>query len=186
MVLANGPFELNMRGCQQGISNEAISMNTTAASLPVESPSKILLPALAGGAVAATLDAISAFVTFGWGMPKAIASGVLGSSAYQGGAGPWILGLALHFFILIVAAFLYGIASWRWSFLRVNFLLSGIYYGISIYLFMNLVVLPLSAVPFPVGPFKVSGLLQGLIAHVVLVGVPIAASFRFLSRSPRG
>jgi hypothetical protein len=159
-------------------------MSTATAELSVESPPKILLAALVGGSVAATLDAISAFATFGWGMPKAIASGVLGSSAYQAGASAWILGLALHFLILIAAAFLYGVATWRWSFLRVNFLLCGIYYGISIYLFMNLVVLPLSAVPFPVGPFKVSGVLQGLIAHVVLVGLPIAASFRFLSRSP--
>jgi uncharacterized membrane protein YagU involved in acid resistance len=83
---------------------------------------------------------------------------------------------------LIVAAMLYGIASWRWSFLRVNFVLCGIYYGISIWLFMNLIVLPLSALPGPIGPFKVEGLLRGLIAHIVLVGVPIAASFRFLKK----
>ena len=159
-------------------------MNTATASLSVESPGKILLPGLVGGCAAATLDAISAFVTFGGGMPKAIASGLLGASALQGGAGAWVLGLALHFFILIVAGLLYGIASWRWPFLRLNFLLSGVYYGISIYLFMNLVVLPLSAVPFAVGPFKVSTLLQGLIAHIVLVGLPIAASFRFIGKAP--
>jgi hypothetical protein len=159
-------------------------MNTATASLSVESRRGILLPALVGGCAAAALDAIAAFVTFGGGMPKAIASGVLGASALQGGAGSWILGLALHFFILIVAALLYGVATWRWSFLRVSFLLSGIYYGISICLFMNLIVLPLSAVPFAVGPFKVSVLLQGLIAHVVLVGLPIAASFRFLGKPP--
>ena len=157
-------------------------MNTATASLSVESPGKIVLPALVGGCAAATLDAISAFATFGVGMPKAIASGLLGASALQGGGGAWALGLALHFFILIAAGLLYGIATWRWAFLRTNFVLSGIYYGISIYLFMNLVVLPLSAIPFPVGPFKVSSLLKGLIAHVVLVGLPIAASFRFIGK----
>lgn len=155
-------------------------MNTATDSLTLESPRGILLPAVVGGCAAATLDAISAFLTFGGGMPKAIASGLLGAGALQGGAGAWMLGLALHFLILIVAALLYGVATWRWPFLRVNFLLFGIYYGVSIYLFMNLVVLPFSAVPFPVGPFKVSALWQGLIAHIVLVGLPIAASFRFL------
>jgi hypothetical protein len=161
-------------------------MNTATAALPAEPPQRILLPALVGGCVAATLDAISAFVTFGSGMPRGIAAGLLGASAFQGGgAGPWVLGLALHFFILIVAAALYGVASWRWSFLRVNFVLCGIYYGISIWLYMNLLVLPLSALPGPIGPFKVGGLLRGLIAHILLVGVPIAASYRFLGK-PRG
>jgi hypothetical protein len=50
---------------------------------------------------------------------------------------------------------------------------------------MNLIVLPLSALPVPIGPFKVKGILQGVIAHIVLVGLPIAASFRFLGK-PRG
>ncbi len=160
-------------------------MNTATATVPADPPPRILLPALVGGCVAATLDSISAFVTFGSGMPRGIAAGLLGASAYRGGgAGPWVLGLALHFFILIVAATLYGIASRRWSFLRVNFVLCGIYYGISIWLFMNLIVLPLSALPRPVGPFTVEGLLRGLIAHVVLVGLPIAASFRLLSKPP--
>jgi len=161
-------------------------MNTAIATLPVDPPRRILLPALVGGCVSATLDAISAFMTFGSGMPRGIAAGLLGASAFRGGgAGPWVLGLALHFFILIVAALLYGVASRHWSFLRVNFLLCGIYYGISIWLFMNLIVLPLSALPGPIGPFKAGGMLRGLIAHIVLVGVPIAASFRFLGTRDR-
>lgn len=158
-------------------------MNTATATLPVDPPQRILLPALVGGCVAASLDAISAFVTFGSGMPRGIAAGLLGANAFEGGsAGPWVLGLALHFFILIVAATLYGIASWRWSFLRVNFVLCGIYYGISIWLFMNLIVLPLSALPGPIGPFNEEGMLRGLVTHIMLVGVPIAASYRFLAK----
>ena len=73
-------------------------MNTAITTpIPVSPPPRILLPALVGGCVAATLDAISAFVTFGGGMPRGIAAGLLGTSAFQGGgAGPWVLGLALH------------------------------------------------------------------------------------------
>jgi hypothetical protein len=157
-------------------------MNTATASIPVGRRDTFLLPALVGGCAAATLDAAAAFYTFGWGMPKGIASGLLGVSAFQGGAGTWLLGLALHFFILIVAAALYGAASWRWSFMRVNFLLCGVYYGISIFLVMNLIVVPHSAFPRPPGPFPAQGLITGMLAHVILVGLPISISYRTLGR----
>lgn len=148
----------------------------------VEQPARVLLPALVGGIAAATLDATSAFLTFGWGMPRGIASGLLGASAFKGGAGPWVLGLAAHYSILIVAALLYGLASRRLPFLRVNFIVCGLFYGLAIYLVMNLVVLPLSAVPFPVGPFTVATLRHDMIMQMLLVGMPISLSFRLLSR----
>ena len=161
-------------------------MNTAIATLPVGRRSNILLPALVGGCAAAALDAASAFYTFGWRMPKGIAAGLLGASAAHGGAGTWILGLGLHFFILIIAAALYGVASWRWTFMRVNFLLCGVYYGISIYLVMNLVVVPLSAFPFSFAPYTVAGLIKGMSMHVLLVGLPISLSYRFLGRERAG
>ena len=157
-------------------------MNVAMTSTSVGTGGNVLLPAIVGGCAAAALDAAAAFYSFGWKMPKGIASGLLGASAFQGGAGTWILGLALHFSILIVAAALYGIASWRWAFMRTHFLLSGVYYGISIFLFMNLVVVPLSAFPRPSGPFPVSGLITGILAHVLLVGLPISLSYRVLGR----
>ncbi|HEY7889773.1 MAG TPA: hypothetical protein VIC29_16240 [Steroidobacteraceae bacterium] len=157
-------------------------MSTVMADMSVDRRSNILLPALVGGCAAAALDAASAFYTFGWRMPKGIAAGLLGASARQGGAGTWTLGLSLHFAILIVAAVLYGIASWRWTFMRVNFLLCGVYYGISVFLFMNLVVVPLSAFPLSFAPFPVSGLIEGMLMHVLLVGLPISLSYRVLGR----
>jgi hypothetical protein len=158
-------------------------MSTVMAEASVGRRGNTLVPALVGGCAAATLDAASAFHAFGWNMPKGIAAGVLGASARYGGAGTWILGLSLHFFILIVAAALYGIASWRWTFMRVNFLLCGVYYGISVFLFMNLAVVPLSAFPLSFAPFKVSGLISGMLMHVLLVGLPISISYRFLGRA---
>ncbi|HEX8757574.1 MAG TPA: hypothetical protein VF745_14650 [Steroidobacteraceae bacterium] len=157
-------------------------MNTATASMSLGTRGNIFLPAIVGGCAAAALDAESAFYAFGWPMPKGIAAGLLGASARQGGAGTWILGLALHFSILIVAAALYGVASWRWTFMRKYFLLCGVYYGISIYLFMNLVVVPLSAFPFSFAPYTVSGLINGMSMHVLLVGLPISLSYRVLGR----
>lgn len=154
---------------------------TSETMLAVEAQGRVLLPALVGGLAAATLDAAAAFATFGWGMPRGIASGLLGASAFKGGPGVWLLGLAAHYSILIVAALIYGAASRRLPFLRVNFIVCGLFYGLAIYLVMNLIVLPLSAVPFPVGPFTVTMLRHDIVAQMLLVGMPISVSFRLLS-----
>ena len=63
-----------------------------------------------------------------------------------------------------------------------SLLLCGVYYGISIFLFMNLVVVPLSAFPSSFAPFTVAGLIQGMLMHVLLVGLPISLSYRILGR----
>ena len=131
---------------------------------------------------AGTFDAIAAIVMYGWGMALGIASGLLGAKALTGGTGTWILGLALHFFIAFSAAAIYCYSSRRLGFLREHFIVCGMFYGIAIYLVMNLVVLPLSAVPFPIGPFTVRNLYQGLLVHMILIGLPIAASLRFMSK----
>jgi uncharacterized membrane protein YagU involved in acid resistance len=140
---------------------------------------------LVGGFLAGTLDAISAFLTFGSGMTYGIASGLLGSKAFPaaggGGAAIWLLGLALHYLIAMAAAAIYVGLSRRWTWMRDQFVVGGILCGIVVYLVMNLVVLPLSAVPFPIGPFSVGALRAGIGFHIVLIGLPISASCWFLT-----
>jgi len=137
---------------------------------------RTLLAVIIGGLTAGAFDLTSAFISFGWGTPRAIASGLLGSSAFQGGTATWLLGVALHFFIALSAAAIYCVASWKLEFLRQHFVVSGMFFGIAIYLVMNLIVLPLSAVPFKVGPFTVHAMIQGLLVHMILIGLPISAS----------
>lgn len=151
-------------------------------------PTTSYLPAaiLTGGLIAGTLDAISAFITFGWGMTYGIASGLLGSKAFPAGGGGtvaiWLLGLALHYFIALSAAAVYGVSS-RWlGFLKEHYLVGAVFCGIGVFLTMNLVVLPLSAVPFPVGPFTVQTLRSGLLIQIFLIGLPISASLWFFAR----
>jgi hypothetical protein len=157
-------------------------------SAETASPSSIPLPLaiLTGGFLAGLLDGLSAFHAFGAGMPYGIASGLLGSKAFPaaGGGGPgiWLLGLALHFLIALGAATTYGLGSRRWSFLRTHFVLGGTCFGILVYLFMNIIVLPLSAVPFPIGPFSVQALRIGVLSHIVLVGLPISTTLWFFGR----
>ncbi|MEO6002057.1 MAG: hypothetical protein ABIZ04_25015 [Opitutus sp.] len=149
-----------------------------------------VLPALlAGGLLAGVLDAASAIHTYGWTMFYGIASGLLGSKAFPqaGGGGPaiWILGVALHFLIALSAAAVYSFVSRRLVSLKDHFILGGVICGVAVFLVMNLIVLPLSAVSFPIGPFTVAGLRMGLLFHVILVGLPISLSAWFFSRRER-
>jgi hypothetical protein len=137
---------------------------------------------LVGGLAAGALDAALAFAVFGWGMPRGIASGLLGRAAFNGGAGTWVLGLALHFVIALLAAAVYGLSSRRLDFLRGHFVVCGLFYGIAVYLAMNLVVLPLSAFPLPIGPFTVADLWKGLVGHMLVIGLPISFSVSRFSR----
>jgi hypothetical protein len=61
---------------------------------------------------------------------------------------------------------------------------SGVAFGIVVFLVMRLVVLPLSAFPFPV-TFKPVATALDLMSHTFLFGVPIAlAARRALARVP--
>jgi len=136
-----------------------------------------------GGAIAGTFDLTCAFFTFGLGAPRGIAGGLLGRQAVlQGGAGIWILGFLLHYFIAISAAGLYCLASRKLELLRDHWLVCGIFYGIAIWLVMNRVVLPLSAYHFT-GPYQFRGMLQGLLVHMFIIGLPISFSLRRLTGS---
>ena len=133
----------------------------------------LLVPILAGGLVAGSLDLTAAFVFFGWGAPRAIAAGLLGMQALHGGTGTWMLGVLLHYLIAYLAATVYCVASRRLEFLRPYFLLCGMFYGIAVYLVMNLIVLPVSGL-HAAGPYQLRGLIQGILVHMFLIGVPIA------------
>jgi len=158
-------------------------LNTTATAVSLQRPN-LLKPILIGGFAAGLFDHISAMLTFGWRVSQAVASGILGKSAFQPGAFAfaWTLGLACHFFIAFSAAAIYCVASRKLRFLKDHWFVCGLFYGIAVFLVMNLIVLPLSAVPFPVGPFTVRGLRQGILAHMILIGLPISFSLRQFSK----
>jgi len=142
----------------------------------------LLRPILIGGAIAGTLDKISGFISFGLTSPQAIAAGLLGrSAAFQGGAGTWMLGMLLHFFIAVTAAAIYCLASRKLEFLADHWLVCGLFYGMAVFLVMNLVVLPLSALHLT-GPYQLKGLIQGLLGHMAMVGLPISFSLYKFAR----
>ena len=131
--------------------------------------------------VAGTLDLLQACILFGWNTPLAIAGGLLGRQAFQGGAGTYVLGVFLHFFIALSAASVYYAASRRLTFLKEHPLVCGLFFGGAVEQVMNLVVLPLSALNAR-GPYKLHDLILGLLVHMVVIGLPISFSVRRFSQ----
>jgi len=139
--------------------------------------SNALLAIAVGGGIAGTLDLLQACILFGWDIPLVIAGGLLGTDAFQGGAGTYVLGVLLHFFIACSAAAVYYTAS-RWlPFMKEYPLVCGLFFGAAVQEVMNLVVLPLSALHSR-GPYKLHDLILGLLVHMVVVGLPISYSVR--------
>ena len=148
--------------------------------MSAKSPRGIALTILLATAVAGTLDIADACVY--WAITKgappartfqSVASGLLGKAAFKGGAPTAALGLALHFSIMAVMVAVYVAASLRLPILTRRPVLAGLGYGLATYVVMNFVVLPLSNAA-PRGPFVLASFVNGLTAHLLLVGLPIA------------
>jgi hypothetical protein len=136
-----------------------------------------LLAIVVGGGIAGTLDLLQACIVFGWDIPLVIAGGLLGREAFHGGAGTYVLGVLLHFFIACSAAAVYYAASLRLSFMKEHPLVCGLFFGAAVQEVMNLIVLPLSALHSR-GPYTLHDLILGLLVHMVVVGLPISFSVR--------
>lgn len=149
-----------------------------AAALP-----RLLLWTLLAGLAAGTLDIVFACTWWHWraGTPpvrvlQSVAAGVLGRASFQGGAASAALGLALHFVIATGMAAAYVAASLVGPLLVQRPWAFGALYGIVLYGTMRYVVVPLSAAPPPGrDPAWVAA---SVVAHVLLVGVPIALCAR--------
>ena len=134
-----------------------------------------------GGLVAGALDLTQACLLFGWDIPLTIAAGLLGRRAAHGGVGIYVLGVFLHFFIACSFAAFYYAASRRLSFMTEHPVVCGLFFGAAVEEVMSLVVLPLSALHAR-GPYELHDLIQGLLVHAVVVGLPIAFSVRRFAR----
>lgn len=141
---------------------------------------------LAAGLVAGTLDITSAFIL--WGIRgvgavrglQSISSAAFGPSAFQGGLPMAALGLGFHFLIAFTATALFYAASTRLGFLTQQPFIWGPVYGVLVYCFMNLVVLPLSLLKR--GPVPLRSAVIQIAIHMFCVGLPIAWMVRKFSR----
>lgn len=145
---------------------------------------KAVLAIAVGGLIAGTIDLGQALFLFGAKIPLAIAAGLLGPQAFRGGAGTYCLGVLLHFFIALSAAAIYFAASRKLQFLTEYPLICGLFFGSAVELVMRLIVLPLSALHAS-GPYEHRDLVQGLVVHMVTVGLPISFSVRLFAKQLR-
>ena len=138
---------------------------------------------LVGGAIGGSLDLTYAIVFSAMrGTPplrllQSVASGLLGPAAYEGGASTALLGFLLHFFIALLMAAAFYVASRRWAFLIRQPLMASMLYGTFLYLFMQFVVLPLSAYPHPF-TFRPWIFALNLFVHIFLVALPMVMAAR--------
>lgn len=112
----------------------------------------LLPPILLGGFIAGTIDIGAASLINSTGVPvilKAVASGVLGSASFQGGAAAAWLGLALQWLMSLVIAAIFVVTTGSIAWTRRRWLGAGLAYGVVIFFVMNYVVVPLSRVGHP-------------------------------------
>jgi phage shock protein PspC (stress-responsive transcriptional regulator) len=138
------------------------------------------------GLTCGVMDISAALVVYGLMGSKplrllqGIAGGILGPRTYSGGISTALLGLAFHFVIAFGAATIFFLASRVMPFLLNHAVLSGVFYGIAVYFFMNRVVVRLSAATK--FPFSIKMMLIGVIIHIFCVGIPISLNIRRYGR----
>jgi hypothetical protein len=132
---------------------------------------------LIAGLVVGVLD-ISSAVVIWWQRGVAlqrglqgIATGLLGAKSYTGGPATAGLGLALHFFVAFVVVAIFYLASRKLQFLTKQPFISGVFYGIGVYVIMYWIVLPTA---FPTFRHRLSNELLELAIHICLIGLPTA------------
>jgi len=154
-------------------------------------PSSLLSPSSQGyraigwaGLLAGALDLTAALVEAGLEgkspvfLFQAIAGGLLGMHAFQGGLATAALGVFFHFVIATTASAVFYFAS-RWLKLLVQHAIpSGLLYGVAVYIFMSYIVLPLSAYHTKIAPPSI----RDVVVHMVMVGLPISLMVRKYSK----
>jgi hypothetical protein len=131
-----------------------------------------------GALTVGALDLADAFIFFGLRgarperILQSIAAGVLGRAAFQGGAPAAALGVVCHFTVAFCIVGTFFLAARRLPVLVRQPLVSGAVYGPAAWVVMNFVVIPLSAAPH--GPQRAAVVANGLLIHVLGVGLPSA------------
>ena len=154
--------------------------------------SRALKTILIAGAIAGTLDITYAFI-FNYqrsgvtpvAVLHSVASGAIGrAAATAGGVKTAALGLFFHFLIATSAAAVYYLASRVIRFMITHAVISGILYGICVYLFMYGIIFRVAASHSTRLPWQYPWvvLLCNLGIHMFGIGLPIALVTRKFSK----
>lgn len=129
--------------------------------------------------VAGTLDILIALVQFYLQSKRNpvvvlnyIASAVFSRAAFTGGTLMALWGLFFHYVVTLFWAILFFMIYRKVNGVTGSNIITGIVYALVIWLGMNLVVLPLSAIPSM--PFNIRSALTGAAILVIAVGLPFS------------
>jgi len=137
---------------------------------------------LLSGLLVATLDILSAFIDYYIASGKNpllvllyVASGALGKSAMTGGAATMLIGLLFHYLIAFTFTIFFFWLYARTGLWRGNWIITGIGYGIFIWLIMNLMVVQLSGAPHaPIAAMKAGKIAKSALILICMIGLPLS------------
>ncbi|MBZ0298306.1 MAG: hypothetical protein K8J31_01120 [Anaerolineae bacterium] len=155
------------------------------ASKPLDTRSAILRPIVLGGSIIFIVQ----LIIQSWLIPSVLqqvpfivvlqymASGALGDSAFAGGTGTALLGVFFHLIVSFMIAGVFVLSADRIPLLRRYAIPTALLYGFGVWVVMNLIIMPLSAAP-PVPAPDVPWLIEEIIEHIVVVGLPLGMLVR--------
>ena len=132
------------------------------------------------GLVAGTLDIIENIVFNAfrgitpWRIFQFIASGLIDGRSFKLGWASVGLGVVIHYAIALIWTVIFYIAATRFTVLSRWPILSGLIYGIIVYVVMNFIVLPLSAVPPRPAAATLISRVNAVLALMFCIGLPVA------------
>lgn len=130
--------------------------------------------------VTGTLDAIAALLISYKVSPavifKFIASGLFGKAAFSGGAVMVFWGLLFHYCIASVFSILLFLLYPAFIKVIRNKFMVAVVFGLVIWAVMNLAVLPLTNIPKRTGAIKPLPLIEGILALMIAIGIPVAVT----------
>lgn len=150
--------------------------------MPTATHTPLRLAILYGGFVAGSLDILAAALINRVDplvIMRAIASGLLGRAAFQGGLPVAMLGLLLQWAMSLLIAAIFVFAARRLAWLGRRWVAAGLLYGVVVFVVMEYVVVPLSAAAKP--HFTALSLLENLLA-MELFGLIVAFCARGVGR----
>ena len=135
-----------------------------------------------GGLVVGVLDFLDASIFFtqyfGIELPSVwhgVSTGLLGPKAASEGGWPTaILGIFLHFVVAFGVAAVYYLGTRLLPVMIKWWFVFAPLYGLAVYFIMQNVVIPLSAAGGGSSTFRLAVFLNGIIGHMILVGLPVA------------
>lgn len=132
------------------------------------------------GLVAGTLDITENLVFNGfrgitpWRVFRYMASGLIDGRAFQLGWASVGLGVLLHYAIALTWTAIFYLGSLKLPAITRRPILSGLIYGALVYLVMNFIVLPFSAVPHPPPAISLASRINAVLALLFCIGLPIS------------